>query len=232
MRATTSSKLTSSAIVILTALAGCSTVTETGACVSRDGANSFCFEDKEDFVCDDPDQTFSAGSSCSSLGYPYYCTSADMKASGSEDVYAVSRYLDNAECNPAGASGGSGQNGSGSGDAFVQFYADPAKFSREAGYVITAIEVETDGRTFVPNGTKGSCADRIVLKGAVLEGSPSPRVKFHLLARNYSSLDTAFGAEYTEEQGYAVYYVHDFKPGCNTLEVTGTSNNITLQLQQ
>lgn len=230
MRATIS-KVTSAAIALATGLvaaAGCSTASETGACVSRDGANSYCFEDTEDYACSG---IFSSGSSCRAVGYPYYCTSEDMKASGSPDVYAVSRYLDNSACNPGGGSGGGGADGgSASGQALVQFYADPAKFSREAGYVITGIEAE--GRTFSPRSSRGTCEERIVLKGAVLPGSPSPRVKFHLLARNYNSLDTAFGAEYTAEEGWAVFYINDFKPGCNTLEVTGSSNNITLQLSQ
>jgi hypothetical protein len=58
----------------------------------------------------------------------------------------------------------------------------------------------------------------------------SPSVQFKILGRNYNSLDTAFGAEYTEEVGWANYYIHDLQPGCNTLEVTGGSNNVTLQL--
>ncbi len=227
MRAALSS-LTSAAVVLATILGGCSTAAEKGACVSRDGANTYCFNDDEDYACSG---SFYAGRSCSAVGYPYYCTSEDMKASGSPDVYAVSRYLNNSACNPAGGGGGGDGDGgtsTGGGQAFVQFYADPAKYSRAAGYVITGIEAE--GRTYQAESTKGSCANRIAFKGAVLQGSPSPRVKFHLTARNYNSLDSAFGAEYTSEEGWAVFYVSDFKPGCNTLAVTGQSNNITLQL--
>lgn len=215
----------------------CSTEDVTGACISTDGASSYCFEDKEDYVCSSG--RFSAGKSCAAVGYPYFCTSEDMRASGTSDVYAVSRYLNNSGCNPSGGAsgggGGGGANGDGGagGQAYVQFYANPTEFSREAGLVITSIEAIPEGRSFSPSSTKGVCADRIVIKGGILEGASSPRVQFKLHARNYNSLDTAFGAEYTEQEGYAVFYISEFKPGCNTLEVDrGGLHNLSLHLAE
>jgi len=223
MRATTSI-VSFSVVIVLVALAGC-TEGETGACISRDGANTYCFEDEEDFVCDGADQSFSPGKSCSAVGYSYFCTAEDMKASGSETVYAVSRYLDNSACNPGGGGGGSGQS-SPTGAAYVQFYADPANFGSETGVVITGIEGVTEGgKMFSVESSKGNCERRIVVKGAVLQGSPSPRVQFRIHARNYNSLDTAFGAEYTEEEGSGVFYMSELEPGCNTLEVYRASTN-------
>jgi hypothetical protein len=214
------------ALFVLLACASACSETETGACVSHDEGNSYCFEDREDFACSG---TFSSGRSCAAVGYPHYCTSEDMKDSGGTR-YAVSRYLDNRDCHPGGAGGGAGAGtgGGGTGQALVEFYADPATYSRAAGYVIT--EIQADGRSFVPRSSKTGCQEGIVLQGAILPGGHFPKVQFKILGRNYNSLDTAFGAEYTEEVGWANYYVHDLQPGCNTLEVTGPSNNVTLRL--
>jgi hypothetical protein len=211
-----------SALFVLVVSASACSETERGACVSQDEGNAFCFEDREDFACSG---SFSSGRSCAAVGYPHYCTSADMKESGGTH-YAVSRYLDNRDCHPGGAGGETG--GGGTGQALVEFYADPATYSQAAGYVIT--EIQADGRSFVPRGSKTGCQEGITLQGTVLPGRHSPSVQFKILGRNYNSLDTAFGAEYTEEVGWANYYIHDLQPGCNTLEVTGGSNNVTLRL--
>lgn len=229
------SALTAAVILVTAAVVGCSTADTTGACVSSDEGNTFCFEDREDFACSG---AFKANASCSSVGYPYFCTAEDMKASGARQTYFVERYLDNAACNPSGSGGtgsssggSSGTSGSSTGAVYVQFYADSAKYNQDT-YVIRGIEFE--GRTQSASSTKGACEDRIALQGSVLEGSPSPRVHFVINVRSYNSLDTAFGAEYTDLKGYATYSMADFKPGCNTLEVVdgGGSYVVTLQLSQ
>jgi len=233
---TISSSKIVSALLIVSAVVACTPKDDaTGACVVQDDDSnaSYCMSNEDTGYCSGAGYTFHAGSSCSAVGYAFFCTEEDMKASGSKTVYAIERYLNNEACDPTasgGGGGGSADGGSNSGK-YVQFYADPTKYSREAGYVITGIEEENEG-TYSAEASKGTCAQHISFKGSIYQGAQSPRVHFRIHGRNYGSLDTAFGAEYTEETGNAVFYISDFKPGCNTLTVTGGSNNVTLQLSQ
>jgi hypothetical protein len=85
-------------------LQACDTGDETGACVTtKPDGTSYCFDDKS--YCSD---THHVGSSCAAAGYPYFCTTEDMKNSGSHMYYYLSRYLNNASCNPETKSGSGG----------------------------------------------------------------------------------------------------------------------------
>jgi uncharacterized membrane protein YgcG len=110
------------ASAMLAALAGCDEEEVAGACVRKDGVDAWCMEEKSGSYCEGTGYSFSPESTCSALGYAYYCTQSDMRASGSATVYAVERYLNNAACDPsngagprAGSSSSSSSGGSSSG---------------------------------------------------------------------------------------------------------------------
>jgi hypothetical protein len=93
------------ASAMLAALAGCSEEAVAGACMKKDGVDSYCMETDDGGYCDGTGYTFTPSGSCRTLGFPYYCTQADMRASGSATVYAVDRYLNNAGCDPSNGAG-------------------------------------------------------------------------------------------------------------------------------
>lgn len=105
--------------VSIAALVACEEEQATGACITRsaEDGTSWCFEDQTKSYCSPAGYEFTPNATCSSVGYPHFCTQEDMRASGARTVYAISRYLNNAECNPnAGGGGGTGgSSGSSSG---------------------------------------------------------------------------------------------------------------------
>lgn len=129
-----------------------------------------------------------------------------------------------------GVDGGAVDAGQPDAPAYVQFYIDPAEYSRDAGYEVW---VEVEGRTFVPQHSIGGCEQQLTFQGTVMpEVSPSPRILVDIYARNYGCLDTAFGAPYCEEEGHGAIYVHDLRPGCNTIEIGwGSSQPFTAWLR-
>ena len=119
------------ATALLSALVGCTTEAETGACVRSDGADSYCLEDKTESYCSGTGYTLSPGSSCSAVGYAYYCTPSQMRASGGS-IYGSDRYLNNSACNPAGGASSSSTSSSSSSRAPVAPAADAASIARSA----------------------------------------------------------------------------------------------------
>ncbi len=118
----------------------------------------------------------------------------------------------------------------GAGVAYVQFYADPEVFNGNAT-VITDIII--NGQSYRPLSTKGDCSQHYQVSGQMVEGRGSPTVLYTIKGRNYGSLDTAFGAEYTPVEQGGAFYENELEPGCNTLEVYwAQTNQIFLRVTQ
>lgn len=95
----------------------------------------------------------------------------------------------------------------------VQFYADPAKFSRGPGLVITSIVIQN--KSYLPKTFVDQCTESYVIYPT--SGDDYFRYTVHL--RNYNSLDAMMnGLEYSNESYSGIVYFRDLKNGCNTLE--------------
>ncbi len=93
------------AIVGLIAVGGCEP--DWGACVEHYGPTTdglswdICREDHMDGECTGSDE-FHPGLSCADVGYPYFCTSAELEQNG---LGADDSYVEDPGCDPLGGGG-------------------------------------------------------------------------------------------------------------------------------
>lgn len=100
---------------------------------------------------------------------------------------------------------------------YVQFYANPAYFSREQGMVVSQIAI--NGKAYYPKSFIDNCTEKYVMT-ANGTNYDRPTFSYEITLKNYNSLDAVMnGLEYTTETYKGSIYMSDLQPGCNTLEV-------------